>query len=226
MTGAWVVTRAVASAAELVARPEPHPAARTVSVLTVTAPAVVLGSTQPDAVLDDARAASTGLDVVRRHSGGGAVLVRPGELLWVELFLPTGDQLWTDDVGRAFGWLGSVWTSALRGLGTDAHWHAGPMRETRWSRLVCFAGVGPGEVLVGSSKVVGMSQRRTHAGARFSCAALRAWDADALLAVLSLPDEDRVVASRELRTVATGLDVEVGALGEALLSHLPGGTVP
>jgi lipoate-protein ligase A len=197
-----------------------------VSLLTAIAPAVVLGSTQPDAVVDDARVASAGLDVVRRHSGGGAVLVRPGELLWVDLFVPADDPLWTDDVGRAFGWLGSVWTSALRGLGTDAHWHDGPLLQTRWSRLVCFAGVGPGEVLVGSSKVVGMSQRRTRAGAGFSCAALGTWDADGLVTVLSLPGAERLAASRELRTVAAGLDLDLSALGEALLSHLPGGTIP
>lgn len=196
------------------------------SLLTATTPVVVLGSTQPAGVVDEARVAAAGLDVVRRRSGGGAVLVRPGELLWADLFVPADDPLWTDDVGRAFGWLGSVWTSALRALGTDAHWHDGPLLSTRWSRLVCFAGVGPGEVLVGPRKVVGMSQRRTRAGAGFSCAALRAWDADALLRVLSLSDAERLAASRELRTVAAGLDVDLSALGEALLSHLPGGTVP
>ena len=43
MTRTWRVERGTAPAAELVVRPPPHPAGRTVSLLAVTAPAVVLG---------------------------------------------------------------------------------------------------------------------------------------------------------------------------------------
>ena len=225
MTRTWRVERATAPAAELVARPPPRPAGRTLSLLTVTAPAVVLGSTQPDDVVDRARTASAGLAVARRRSGGGAVLVRPGELLWADVFVPAGDPLWTDDVGRAFRWLGPVWTSALHALGVDARWHDAPLQETRWSRLVCFAGVGPGEVLVGDRKVVGISQRRTRAGARFHCAALRAWDAQALLAVLALPNDERAVAAAELPSVATGIDVDLEELEAGLVGQLTVATV-
>jgi len=225
LTRAWRVERATAPAAELVARPAPRTARRTLSLLAVTAPAVVLGSTQPDDVVDRARTDSAGLAVARRRSGGGAVLVRPGELLWADAFVPAGDPLWTDDVGRAFRWLGPVWTSSLRALGVDARWHDGPLRETRWSRLVCFAGVGPGEVLVGGRKVVGISQRRTRAGARFHCAALRAWDARALLAVLALPDDEREAAAAELPSVATGVGVELEQLEAALSRELAAATV-
>ena len=218
--GAWRVERATGRAAELVARPPPRPAGRTVSLLAVTAPAVVLGSTQPDELVDRARADAAGLDVARRRSGGGAVLVRPRELLWADVFVPAGDPLWTDDVARAFRWLGPVWTVALHALGLDARWHDGPMLETRWSRRVCFAGVGPGEVLIGDRKVVGISQRRTRAGARFHCAALRVWDADALLAVLSLPDDEREAAAADLRTAALGLDVDLEVVAAALVTEL------
>ena len=224
MTRTWRVERAAASAAELVVRPHPRPAERTVSLLAVTAPALVLGSTQPDDVVDRARAAAAGLDVARRRTGGGTVLVRPGELMWVEVFVPADDRLWTADVGRAFRWLGPVWTSALHALGVDARWHDGPTLETRWSRRVCFAGVGPGEVLVGDRKVVGISQRRTRAGARFSCAALRVWDADALLAVLSLPGDERDAAAAELPTVAVGVDVKLELLEAALVRQLDDAT--
>jgi len=204
LTRTWRVERAAASAAELVVRPHPRPAERTVSLLAVTAPALVLGSTQPDDVVDRARAAAAGLDVARRRTGGGTVLVRPGELLWAEVFVPADDRLWTADV--------------------DARWHDGPTLETRWSRRVCFAGVGPGEVLVGDRKVVGISQRRTRAGARFSCAALRVWDADALLAVLSLPGDERDAAAAELPTVAVGVDVKLELLEAALVRQLDDAT--
>jgi lipoate-protein ligase A len=54
------------------------------------------------------------------------------------------------------------------------------MVRTEWSELVCFAGLGPGEVTVGGRKVVGISQRRTRDAARFQCVAYETWDADAL----------------------------------------------
>ena len=47
--------------------------------------------------------------------------------------------------------------------------HDGPMAGGRWAELVCFAGLGPGEVLVAGRKLVGISQRRTRHGSRFQC---------------------------------------------------------
>jgi hypothetical protein len=51
-------------------------------------------------------------------------------------------------------------------------------------RLVCFAGIGAGEVLVGGAKVVGISQRRDRRGSRFQCVAHRSWDPVDTLSVL------------------------------------------
>ena len=68
-------------------------------------------------------------------------------------------------------------------VGTRLHEGAlacGPLGGT-----VCFAGRGPGEVLVGDAKVVGISQRRTRAGARFQCAVPVRWDPAPLAALLS-----------------------------------------
>jgi hypothetical protein len=42
--------------------------------------------------------------------------------------------------------------------------------------VVCFASVGPGEVVRGGSKVVGVSQRRTKDAARFQCTVFRSID--------------------------------------------------
>ena len=41
------------------------------------------------------------MDVVRRRSGGGAVLVGAGEQVWVEVWIPRDDALWDDDVIRS-----------------------------------------------------------------------------------------------------------------------------
>ena len=171
----------------------------TVVDVHVTAPALVLGSTQPSA---SALIASPPVDVVRRRSGGGAVLVEPGGVVWVDVFLPVGDPRWHDDVGRAFWWLGDAWAAALRALGVAGRIevHKGPLVVTPWSPLVCFAGLGPGEVTVDGRKAVGMAQRRTRDGALFQCAIPITWNPERLLALFepSLPAWDHSLAEHQL----------------------------
>lgn len=191
-------------------------------ILEPTQPAVVLGSTQPLAIVDAERARVAGVEVVRRRSGGGAVLVDPAAVVWVDVMVPTEDPLWDLDVGRAFHWLGRAWAGALADLrGVVAEVHEGPLRQTPWSAQVCFAGLGPGEVTVGDAKVVGMCQRRTRTGALFQCAALLSWEPAHLLDVLSLCDDDRRRGLDQLSGAATGVEVGSVALVEALLARLP-----
>ena len=162
-----------------------------------------------------------GVDVVRRRSGGGAVLVVPGDLLWVDVVVPAGDPLWEADVGRAFHWLGEVWAGALAELGVDGVVHRGGLVASRWSGRVCFAGLGPGEVTVaGGAKLVGIAQRRTREAARFQCAALGRWDPAALVELLALAPEERTDATAELAAVATGVGVGLDQLLDAFLAGL------
>ena len=91
------------------------------------------------------------------------------------------------------------------------------MIQSFWSHAICFAGVGPGEVLIDGAKVVGISQRRTRAGARFQCAVLRTWD-PAELARIFGGDEWREVADA-LTPLATGVP-ELAALEAAFLAAL------
>ena len=54
-----------------------------------------------DGEVDHRVAGALGVEVVRRRSGGGAVLLLPGEFVWLDLVIPAGDPLWLDDVGQA-----------------------------------------------------------------------------------------------------------------------------
>ena len=189
----------------------PEPADRTVWVEDPPAPALVLGSTQPDSVVRP----DVDVEVVRRRSGGGAVLVVPGDVLWVDVIVPAGDDLWDDDVGRAAHWLGRVWASALGELHVRAEVHTGGMVPGSSSAEVCFAGLGPGEVTVGGRKVVGISQRRTRAAARFQCAALARWDPQALADLLV------DVEAAAIADAAIGVGVPLDDLLAAFLCHLP-----
>ncbi|MDG2907434.1 MAG: hypothetical protein P6D49_03940 [Acidimicrobiales bacterium] len=170
-----------------------------------TRPTLVLGSARRNRrwLPDEARLRSAACDVVRRRSGGGGVLLRPGHVLWVDVVLPRGDVLWDDDVGCSGLWLGGVWSTVLAGLGLLADVHRGPMVGGAWSEAVCFAGRGPGEVSVDGRKVVGISQRRTREGAWFQCAALLEWRPRELVDLLGLEPADRAAA--ELGERAVGL---------------------
>lgn len=225
----WPVERVRGGAAELHALGLPEGPARLVRVLEVDRPALVLGSTQSAAVADAGACAAAGVEVVRRRSGGGVVLVEPGGLVWVDVVVPAGDPLWSVDVGRAFMWLGESWARALAGLGPGGpslRVHRGALVcPDRWGRLVCFAGVGTGEVVVDDSrgaKVVGMAQRRTRAGALFHCAVPLAWDPTALVALLALSGEERVAAGAELAgAVAPVAGAASTDVVSALVAELP-----
>ena len=216
LTARWRVEWARGPAGTLFDRPWPTPAVPTAWVVVPTDSAVVLGSTQPGSVV------VPGTPTVRRGSGGGAVLVEPGGLVWVDVLVPAGDRLWEPDVGRAFAWLGAAWTGALADAGVGgARPHDGPLVATPWSALVCFAGLGPGEVTLDGAKVVGMSQRRTRAGALFQSAALLDWRPRRLLDRLALPDDERARGEAELARAARPVDVDAGTLVAALLDRLP-----
>jgi lipoate-protein ligase A len=191
----WRVERHRGPASAFHARALPEPIGPTVWVHDVDAPALVLGSAQDDGVVDADACRRAGVEVVRRRSGGGAVLLVPDEVMWVDVVVPAGHARWSDDVGRAAWWLGEAWAAAL---GPEATVHRGALVRTPWSGLVCFAGLGPGEVVLGGRKAMGLSQRRTRAGARFQTAVYRRWEPAALAGLLALPTAERTRLVDEL----------------------------
>lgn len=211
--------RSRSSAAEFHARAVPDPAERVIWWHEVTAPALVLGSTQPDAVVDVDACREAGVDVVRRRSGGGAVLLHPGEVTWIDVVVPRGAPGWADDVHAPMAWLGEHLAEVVRGLlpGRSVDAHDGPMVSTEYSALVCFDGVGAGEVLLDGRKLVGISQRRTRHAARLQCCWYSVHDPSDLAGLLAAsvrPPLDR------LRPVATVAADVAAAIPAALAARL------
>jgi lipoate-protein ligase A len=205
-----------ARSAALVAAPF---GARVAFAYRATDRAVVLGSGQAESVVDRDACAAAGAHVVRRHSGGGAVLVEPGTSVWVDLVVPSTDPLWCADVGQSAWWVGAAWAAALgrSGAGTFEVWK-GPMLRREWSALVCFAGLAGGEVTgPGGRKVVGVSQRRTRHGSLFQCACLLRWEPADLLGLLQMAPAERARAEAELAEVAFGVGP---GQEEEILAHL------
>jgi hypothetical protein len=236
--GGWSIQRR-AGTAHTLHEPWPLPAERPGRIVTLCAVrgprTVVLGSAQRDDVVDLGQARRRGVDVVHRSSGGAAVLVGPAEQVWLEAWIPRGDVLWDDDVISSSWWLGETWKRALETMGAPGlRVHRGRATRTDWSDVVCFAGVGPGEVTAGGAKAVGVAQRRTRLGARLYSMAPLSWDPAPLLAVLAL-DRDRTCSAHDaLGEEAIGVrailpppwrgadaDSVVRAVEDALLAALP-----
>lgn len=218
----WTTRHRRGSAAALHAIDPPDAPGHWLWVNEVEQPALVFGSGQSLSTEEIERAAAVGLEVVRRRSGGGAVMLVPDEHVWIDLWVPRSSPLWDDDVVAAVDWVGRAWVAALHeGFATALVAHRGAMQTSVWSSRVCFAGVGPGEVLAGNRKLVGVSQRRSRDWARFQCVVHRVWDAPrAFAAFAGAPDVDEsVVADWSDRVAAVGPTADVvGALVAALHS--------
>ena len=193
---------------------------RSATFHTVERPTLVLGSTQSERDVDLRVVDTLRVDVVRRRSGGGAVLLMPGEFVWLDLVIPAGDFLWLNDVGAAMVWVGELWQRTLAQFGVAGEVHRSGLVTTEWSRQVCFAGVGTGEVMVGDSKLVGISQRRTREYARFQSMCHLRWRPELVAAMVAPPHPTAAAIARASQLV----DVDGSPLRaslEQLLTELP-----
>ncbi|MFZ0664611.1 MAG: hypothetical protein WAM97_02580 [Acidimicrobiales bacterium] len=212
--GKWEVSYRTASAGEL---HEPWPlgaagslSTRMIAVCSPLGASLVLGSAQKDPELTESALRDAGIEVTRRSSGGGAVLVSQGAQVWIDVWLPRGDVLWDDDVLRSSAWLGDAWRRALSDQGLDDLSVSGASKRSEWSEAVCFAGLGPGEVLWKGRKLVGLSQRRTRHGARFLTMSPLGPVGPPLESLLRIGDTERASLAALLGSEATCLEDAFG----------------
>jgi lipoate-protein ligase A len=100
--------------------------------------------------------AARGVDVVRRTTGGGAVL--HGSDLGYSVAAPA--ELLPSDLVECYALLARGVVAGLRALGVEARC---VLREGRAARhgFDCFASAGAGEIVAGGAKLCGSAQRRT-----------------------------------------------------------------
>lgn len=204
----WTGTAADFHAMEL-------PAERALWWCQVQDPTVILGSTQTVDDVDQNIAVESGLLVSRRRSGGGAVFVHPTDSVWVDITISRNDPLWKDDVVQSMLWLGDLFVEAL------SPWVQAQVYRDSFStgvdgRVVCFASSSPGEVFVGTNKLVGISQRRSRDGARFQCVLYRQWQPTEWSHVLASPDVRSRVADIPVATLDIPALTLVNAISEQL----------
>lgn len=131
--------------------------------------ALVLGSRQSERLIDLERAAQRNIEVIRRRSGGGIVLVDPHRSLWIDIEIGADDPRYVAEPLGMMEQVGRWWLAALASLdcALPGLWQfVGQTDTDANAELVCFAGHSHGELMVEDSKLVGLSQRRTRDGAR------------------------------------------------------------
>jgi lipoyl protein ligase-like protein len=184
-----------------------------------TEPALVLGSGQ---LPPDGWAPPAGLALVRRGTGGGAVLCDQ-DYLMLDIALPPGDRRILDDVTESYRWLAERLAAALGELGIG---DLSPVRPPTLRRLddaareagriACFAGLGPYELLDAQErKVVGLAQRRRRGAVLLQAAAYLGGDRTALAGMLWLDRAQQDEIAARLR--ATGV---LGPIGLRLPEQL------
>jgi lipoate-protein ligase A len=221
--GSFPVIDRVGSPAELLEL-LPH-RARLSCIAHPLSKAVVLGSAQRATDIDEAACEAEGYDILRRRSGGGAVLVAPGDQVWLDVFVPVSDPLFNTDVHVATYWLGELWKEVLSevvGATAKLSMHRGKAVSSAWSSSVCFSGLGPGEITVDGYKVVGVSQRRSRYGAWLFSLALVNFDPLRLARMIAPHLGDKKELVDTLSAQVKGLGFDAWVLEDVLRRHLGG----
>lgn len=175
------------------------PAERAIWRASINQSAIVLGSRQNFEIVNQQACDLEQIAVVRRRSGGGAVFLEVDQHLWIDFVITRDDALWLDDVGQAMIWVGELWADALAACEIadrdQLKIHRAGVERAAISDLICFAGLGPGEVTLHGKKLVGISQRRTREMARFQCVVHRRWSPAAYRKFLVLDNGDTQAGS-------------------------------
>jgi lipoate-protein ligase A len=197
-------------------------------------PAVSVGYGQTlEAGIDLAACARLGLELVRRPTGGSAILHEgPAAELTYSVVARADDFAGADDLLETYRVLGAGLAAGLARLGLRAEVVPRLRRRSVADPAFCFARTGSYEIAVGGKKVVGSAQRRQ--GRAFLQHGSVLLDADPARLAAVFPGAGDPLAG--VTTVAAALGRRVafdeaaaalaGGLGEALGPLAPGGLTP
>ena len=159
------------------------------------------------------------INLTVRQSGGGAVLVSPEDMLWVDIFIPQRSKFWIPDIAKASIGIGKIWHDALKRLDLECSLFDQKFSRSEASDLICFISRAAGELFVGNRKILGISQRRSKFGTRFQCALIINWKPEQMIAAYRscpIPDLDKLIS-----TAGIGIRCEKQNALDAFLSALP-----
>jgi lipoate-protein ligase A len=138
----------------LLARCEQSPASAFLRFYTWTEPTLSMGRLEPQDAVDTAAAERDGVAIVRRPTGGRAVL--HGDDLTYTVVLPRPDDAGLERIYRL---VSEVLVEGLSALGARLDIERGRTGRLRVVQRPCFASVSRHEVTYGGRKVIGSAQR-------------------------------------------------------------------
>lgn len=179
-------------------------------------PCLSLGFAQPHAVADAAFCAANGVDLVRRPTGGRAVLHHLEQTYCVLARL--GEQPFTTDLQAAYRGICEALVAGLRRLGAPAGMAGAPagghIRPTE--AIPCFIGPAAGEVVAGGRKLIGSAMRRHNRSILQHGSLLEDWDGRLQAGCLGLPDDSSLRPAVTTLRELLGAPPEPGELAAAL----------
>lgn len=133
--------------------------------------AVIMGCSQRPDDGQMQRAERAGLPLLRRRSGGGAVLAGPW-MLSVTVFIPTDHPVAKQNIIEIFSWLEQIWIDTLHACGVPCKGvdqtmidHSKVVSQQLELKWACYAALSHGEVVSEDGrKLVGLAQIRKRKG--------------------------------------------------------------
>jgi lipoate-protein ligase A len=129
-------------------------------------PTISLGYGQPlDARIDETAASSLGIGLVRRPTGGSAILHEGPDLeLTYSVVAATGDFEGAGDLLQTYQWIGRALAAGINRIGAPVEMVSVQPSDPAAMPTFCFARTGSYELEIGGLKIVGSAQRRQGAG--------------------------------------------------------------
>lgn len=172
-------------------------------------PAISLGRHQPLAEIDQAAASARGYEIVRRSTGGRAIL-HIDELTYA-VAAPAEEPRVCGGVMDAYLRLSNALLAGLQGLGLAADKAAGNVRTGPDVSAACFEVPSAYEITARGRKLIGSAQSRRARYVLQHGSLPLFGDITRLVAVLALPEEERAALRHQLAqragTLAQALDV-------------------
>lgn len=167
-------------------------------------PCLSLGRNQPLADVDGQACRAAGVDVVRRPTGGRAIL-HTDELTYSVALLQT-DPRAAGDILTSYRCLSVGLLAGLRRLGLEAAQSAGKSKAPDDPSAVCFEVPSNYEITVGSRKLVGSAQWRVRGGLLQHGTLPLQGDITRIVTYLTFSEAERQAQRRALRARATTLE--------------------
>ncbi len=184
----------------------------TLRLFTWSEPWLSIGCLQQISDVDTVACQRAGITIVRRASGGTAVLHE--RTVAFSLAVPPGHSLAVSDIVESYRLLAPPAQLALKSLGISAELvrvedsHRG--RPSGFGSAACFAALSPYELVVGSRKLVGNSQLRRRGAILHHAVMMLDFNPGRFAGFLRTGSLD------EVRKLSALLDVRIGSLGGVL----------